>query len=169
MNQIGRHLVRAQRACPCFLSRPGHTATTDLRVAGCRTGLQAAGTAVDQDWHVSGEPSDVDVVQAVLAERSPDVIVCANDLTAALLIQSLARLRCTVPDDLAVVGFDDVVYSTLLSVSLTTMHQPFDAIARTALRAMVERVADPGTDPRQLLLTARLVVRESSPEPPAVG
>lgn len=167
--QIGWHLARAHRKRPCFLSRPGHPATTDLRVAGCRTALQAAGVVVDQDWHVSGEPSDVDFVRAVLAERSPDVIVCSNDLTAARLIQSLTRLRRTVPDDLAVVGFDDVVYSNLLSVSLTTMHQPFAAIARTALRAMVERVADPGIDPRQLLLTARLVVRESSPELPVVG
>lgn len=167
--QIGRHLARAQRTRPCFLSRPGHPATTDLRVAGCRTALQAAGLAVDQDWHVSGEPSDVDIVRAVIAERSPDVIVCSNDLTAALLIQSLTRLRLRVPDDLAVVGFDDVVYSTLLSVSLTTMHQPFAAIARTALRAMVERVANPRIDPRQLLLTARLVVRDSSPEPRTVA
>jgi LacI family transcriptional regulator len=60
-----------------------------------------------------------------------------------------------------VVGFDDVRYATLFSVPLTTMHQPCREIAATAFRAMLDRIADPALPPRTLVLSPRLVVRES--------
>jgi LacI family transcriptional regulator len=66
-----------------------------------------------------------------------------------------------VPRDLRVVGFDDVRYATWLPVPLTTVHQPCREIAAIAFRAMLERVADPAIPPRSLVLTPRLVVRES--------
>ena len=60
-----------------------------------------------------------------------------------------------------VVGFDDVKYATLLSVPLTTIHQSARDIAVTAYRAMLDRIAEPTLPARSLLLTPRLVVRES--------
>lgn len=75
---------------------------------------------------------------------------------------TLAHQGMTVPTDLAVVGFDDVKYSTMLPVGLTTMRQPYHAIARVAVRAMNDRIQVPNLDPRQLQLSAELVVRGSS-------
>ncbi len=60
-----------------------------------------------------------------------------------------------------VVGFDDVRYATLLSVSLTTIHQPCRDIAEVAFRALQERIREPTIPPRTLMLAPRLVVRES--------
>ena len=60
-----------------------------------------------------------------------------------------------------VVGFDDVHYATMLSVPLTTMHQPCREIAVVALRALLGRIADPALPPRSLTLSPSLVVRES--------
>ncbi len=64
------------------------------------------------------------------------------------------------PGDVAVVGFDDVRYSTLLSVALTTMRQPFRGIARVAVGAMRDRLESRSTEARQLLLDAELIVRQ---------
>jgi LacI family transcriptional regulator len=66
-----------------------------------------------------------------------------------------------VPRDVRVVGFDDVKYATLLGVTLTTIHQPCRDIAITAFRAMLERIAEPTLPARSMLLSPRLVVRES--------
>jgi len=66
-----------------------------------------------------------------------------------------------VPRDVRMAGFDDVRFATLVSVPLTTVHQPCREIAVTAFRAMLERIADPTLPPRLLLLSPRLVIRES--------
>ena len=65
------------------------------------------------------------------------------------------------PRDVRVVGFDDVRFATLLSVPLTTIQQPCREIAVTAFNALRERIEDPTLPARSLLLTPRLVVRES--------
>lgn len=165
--QIGRHLAETGRTRPRFFSRPHHPSTTDLRVAGCAAALAAGGVPVPRDWHVTGDPADAELVATMLATHRPDAIVASNDRTAALLIQTVTRLGVVVPDDLAVIGFDDVVYSTLLAVSLTTVAQPFEAIAKAAVRVLLDRLADPDAAPRDTLLPATLVVRESSAPTPA--
>jgi DNA-binding LacI/PurR family transcriptional regulator len=90
-----------------------------------------------------------------------DAVICANDHVAALLLRSLEKANVRVPRDVRVVGFDDVKYATLLSVPLTTIHQPCREIAVAAFRAMLERMADPTLPPRGITLSPRLVVRES--------
>ena len=59
------------------------------------------------------------------------------------------------------VGFDDVRFATMLSVPLTTMHQPCREIAIVALRAILDRIADSALPPCSLILSPGLVVRES--------
>jgi LacI family transcriptional regulator len=76
-------------------------------------------------------------------------------------MRSAEKEGIAVPRDLRIVGFDDARYATLLSVPLTTMHQPCREIAVTAFRAMLDRIADPSLPPRSLVLSPRLVVRES--------
>jgi LacI family transcriptional regulator len=98
----------------------------------------------------------------MLELHRPDAIIASNDHTAALLIQTLTKIGRRVPEDLAVVGFDDVVYSTLLPVTLTTVHQPFDEIARTAVQVLLDRIQNPDAAPHTTTLPGRLIVRGSS-------
>lgn len=161
--RLGEHLIGMNHRRICFLSRPHHPSTTDLRALGVRTSLQQAGVTPVDGWRVSADPLDLDVVRDLLARA--DAVVCSNDLTAALLIQSLQRLGASVPADLAVVGFDDVGYSTLLSVELTTMRQPCHGIARAAVSAMHNRLDHPDMEPRQILLKSALIVRQSCGRP----
>jgi DNA-binding LacI/PurR family transcriptional regulator len=90
-----------------------------------------------------------------------DAIVCANDRVAARLMRTLLRLNLRVPDDIRLVGIDDVEYASLLPVPLTTLRQPMRQIGDAALTAMLERVARPDLPARDILLRADLVVRES--------
>lgn len=160
---VGDHLTERGLHPALFLSRPNHPATTDLRSAGCRWALARGGATVPNTWHVSGDPTDHEWVAATLSKHSPRVVVCANDRTAALLIQTLARLGRRVPQDVAVVGFDDVVYSRLLPVALTTVAQPFAQIAEVAVNRLLQRIEQPAMPATELLLAAQLMVRDSTP------
>ena len=78
-----------------------------------------------------------------------------------MLMRELHQARVRVPEDVRVVGFDDVKFATLVSPPLTTVQQPCRDIALTAFRAMMDRLSDPTLPACQLTLTPRLVIRDS--------
>ena len=71
----------------------------------------------------------------------PDGFVCANDFTAAHSAADSHDLGVNVPDDVRMVGIDDVKYASLLSVPLTTIHQPCASMGAIAIGAMLDRLA----------------------------
>ena len=76
-------------------------------------------------------------------------------------MHALRALGRRVPDEIRLVGIDDVDYAGLLPVPLTTLRQPCREIGVSAMRAMVDRVGQPDLPPREILLHGTLVVRES--------
>ena len=86
-------------------------------------------------------------MQELTAGRKIDRIICANDLTAAQLMHSLAKAKIRVPDDIRLIGFDNRKYAELLGVPLTTVSQPHRDMAANAMRAMLNRLADPTLPP----------------------
>lgn len=158
---LADHLWKLRCRHPIFVARPLSAPTVDARVAGAREALLARGAVTPEDFVRNGDPDDPRFVASLGAGHTTDAIICANDHTAALLMRSLERMNVRVPRDVRIVGFDDVKYATLLSVPLTTIHQPCREIAVAALRAMLERTAEPTLPPRNIVLTPRLVVRES--------
>jgi len=155
------HLLKLHCHRIAFVARPLSASTVNARAAGAREALTARGLTVPPDFVHTGQPDDVEFVVELGAGRKIDAIICANDYTAALLMQTLERIDIRVPNTVRLVGFDDVKYATLLGVRLTTIHQPCREIAMTALQTMIERIKDPTLPPRQMALTPRLVVRES--------
>ena len=108
-------------------------------------------------------PTDERELARLLRSRTrPDAIVCGNDEQATRLIESLARLGKRVPDDIAVVGFDDIAAARMSTPSLTTISQPVRKLAATAFKTLLARMRYPGGDPREILLDAPLVVRRST-------
>jgi LacI family transcriptional regulator len=158
---LTQHLIAAGRKRLCFFARPHSAPTVDLRKSGFREALWRARRSIDPADIVDGDPLDVKAVRKFLRSRRPDAILCANDMTAAALLQTLAELDCSVPDDVAVVGFDDVKYSRLLGPPLTTIRQPCEAIGQAALQAMFDRIREPHLPARTVLLETTLVVRRS--------
>jgi DNA-binding LacI/PurR family transcriptional regulator len=108
-----------------------------------------------------GDASDKKFIKSVLKKDRPDAFVCANDLTAGNLMHTLISLGHRIPEDIAIVGIDDVKYARLLPVPLTTLHQPCRDIGRMAIAVMLDRMANPDLPPRDVLLRCELVVRKS--------
>jgi len=158
---LAQHLIELGCKKVVFMARPYSAATVDARIAGVREALVRHDIPLLPDWLRIGDPEDAKWVRSWSTGKRPDAVVCANDLTAAQLLRTLEKNGVDVPQQLRVVGFDDAKYATLVSVPLTTIHQPCKDIATTAFQALIERIREPTLPPRSMLLTPRLVVRES--------
>lgn len=158
---LAEHLLRLGCERLCFVARPLSAPTVDARIAGVREALVRRHIELAPGWVRLGDPADLKFVRSITAGRQIDAFICANDFTAARLLRTLESIGLQVPREARVVGFDDVKYATLLSVPLTTVHQPCRDIAVTAFHTMLQRIAEPSLPARSLALTPALVVRES--------
>jgi DNA-binding LacI/PurR family transcriptional regulator len=134
------------------------------RMAGYRDALSAHGLrpATDAVMDVGSDGGE-----ALLSWRekarpdSLDAFVCLNDRLAAQLMRIFHGRNVRIPEDIRLVGIDDVSYASLLPVPLTTVRQPVRDIGETALRAMLDRLCRPNLPPRDILLDGELIVRQS--------
>jgi GntR family transcriptional regulator, arabinose operon transcriptional repressor len=157
---ITAHLLKAGCQRLVFLGRPHSAPTVDARIGGYKEALADAGPGFQP--HVCRvEPEDTAEIRAILDRIRPDGFVCANDFTAAHLLKTLNGLGVSVPEQARMVGIDDVKYASLLSVPLTTIHQPCADMGAVAISTMLDRLRNPARPPRDVLLNFHLVVRES--------
>jgi len=157
---IATHLLARRRRRLGFVARPEFPATTDLRLAGVRAAVARLPEA-RVDFCV-GPPHEAAFVQKILRRYRCDSFVCANDSTAAALLQTLQTLGVRIPDDALIAGVDDVRYAKLLTPSLTTMRQPCAELGTTAVATMLSRLHNPHAPARRILLRAQLVERMST-------
>jgi DNA-binding LacI/PurR family transcriptional regulator len=155
--RLAQHLIRQGCSRIAFVARPDSAPTVDARLAGVQEAVGCEG----KSSHVFiGDPGDGAAVAELMRSARPDGIVCANDRTAGTLMHTLAAMHIQAPHDIRMVGFDDI-FADVLPVPLTTLRQPCREIAETAMRAMLERIANPAIMTRDILLHCELIVRQS--------
>ena len=93
-------------------------------------------------------------------------IFASNDLLAIDVLETVEELGLRVPEDVSIVGFDDIRLAGLARVSLTTIAQPCEDLARLGIDLLLERIDGSSGPPRQRLLAPSLVVRGSTGRPP---
>jgi LacI family transcriptional regulator len=96
------------------------------------------------------------------ARSRPTAAFCANDMVALGLLQRCVSLGVAVPDDLAIVGYDDIVFASAAAVPLTSVRQPRREMGRQAAQLLVDEAANPDHEHRQILFTPELVARAST-------
>jgi LacI family transcriptional regulator len=94
-------------------------------------------------------------------EPLPEAIICANDQMAIGMVRTLTAHGVRIPEDVAIVGFDDIFPASLTHPPLTTVHQPMRKIGERGCDRLLERIADPSMRPRIELLPSELVLRSS--------
>jgi GntR family transcriptional regulator of arabinose operon len=159
--QITEHLLRLGARRLAFVSLVNAASTVDARRAGYREALHRYAAPVEPALTVELDPADMGNIARLMNAEPPDGLVCANDRTAGLVMHTLQSLGYTVPDDVRIVGIDDVHYASLLPVPLTTLRQPCREIGVAAMAAMLERVTRPTLPPRDIFLHTPLVIRKS--------
>jgi GntR family transcriptional regulator, arabinose operon transcriptional repressor len=155
------HLLHLGARRLAFMGAVHSANTVDARITGFHEAMRAFGITPDWKPVWRGDPQDESFVREMLDAVRPDGVVCANDITAARLMQALLNHGVRIPDELRVVGMDDVKYASLLPVPLTTIHQDCAGIGAVAMATMNQRLNHPDLPPRDLLVPFRLVVRRS--------
>jgi GntR family transcriptional regulator, arabinose operon transcriptional repressor len=160
-NVATRHLINAGCKRIGFIGKPHLAPSCIARAAGYRDALFGAHVDQDASFCETFDPSDDSVLAALLKKYRPDGIVCSNDHTAAQILRGLTKLKVPVPQKVRLVAFDDVKYANLVSVPLTTIHQPCARIGAAAVQAMLQRIEDPQMPSRDIYVDFHLVVRQS--------
>ena len=135
------------------------------RREGYRDALRSRGLPVDPDLEVGGASETIAARRAthrlLALDDRPTAIVAGNNSMTIGVMQALRDAGLSVPRDVAVAAFDDFAWADLFSPRLTVAAQPFDEIATTAVRLLLDRIAEPDAPPTTRRLLPRLVVRES--------
>ena len=149
-----------------FVAGPVQTTTGASRLAGYRAALRAAGHEPDPaliayaDFRTEGGYA---ATRRLLSGRKrPDGLFISNNLMTIGGLQAIAEAGLAVPEDIAVVGFDDASWATALRPPLTVVTQPTYEIGSTAVDLLLRRIAGEEFPPRNVVLRARLVKRASS-------
>ena len=141
------------------------------RHRGARDAVRRAGRAPDVLEEVTVPALNVACGQRAgeqLLARAvlPDAVFCANDLLALGLLQVAVRGGVRVPEDLAIVGYDDIDFAAAAAVPLTSVRQPRHEIGRTAAALLIAESRSPADHVHQhVVFTPELVVRASSRRP----
>jgi DNA-binding LacI/PurR family transcriptional regulator len=143
------------------------TGVTERRVRGYRAAFDEAGVAFADDAIVAARAS-IDAGAAAFhgawtSGRRPTAVLAMSDAIAIGAMRAAGELGLRVPDDVSVVGYDDIDLAALVAPPLTTVHQPVRRKGIDAVRLLLAEVeADPPARPEHLRLETRLVVRGST-------
>lgn len=146
----------------CFAMRPYAPQSHINRFRGAVSMSKAINPRIGACRVVVAQPEDVKSVRKFMAEAHPDAFVCGNDEYAAVFKQSLEKLKIRVPEDVIIVGFDDVSLARLMSPPLTTIHQPCREIANAAFHRLLARIEKPDMPVAELFFSFYLKCRQST-------
>ena len=156
------HLKSCGRRAIATIAGPQDMQVGQDRLAGYRSALVAADLPLDPEMEESAEFTQEGGAQAMqlLLERRPglDAVFAASDLMAVGALQTLEEWGRRVPDDVAVVGYDDDPVAATTSPPLTSVWQPIEEMGREMARLLLEH----GQTPRRVMLATELHVRRSS-------
>jgi len=143
-----------------YVGRKTSAPTIEMRIAGYRYALETSEAETDPPIILFGATNSPEFVAKVL-EAAPTAIVCSNDTTAMLLLKGLENAGVRVPQDMKLIGVDDVKIAAQAPVPFTTVRQPCREIAVVAVRTMIRRIENRKMAACTHSLDVELIVRDS--------
>jgi LacI family transcriptional regulator len=162
---VGRHLAALNVASVAFLGGPLVSTARGERLNGLTAGLRAGGGEVTCDVSIpaTGGQGGSELVSTLLSAGAvPDAIVAYNDMYAFGILNGLRAHGLEPGCDVAVASFDDVPDAAAQEPALTSVAGFPEQVGARAARLLLARLQDPARTSRRLLVTPRLVVREST-------
>jgi len=162
-----RHLLSLGHKRIACLGGPEGLTPSEQRIEGWRMALAEAGTTPNADallWRGAfTSQSGYEAMHAILrTEHPPSAVFVCNDLMAIGALRAAHESGVHVPDELSIVGFDDIELSAYTSPPLTTVAQPKERIGALAVDMLLERVSGKRRDARKVVLQPELRVRAST-------
>jgi len=165
--ELGRLLASLGHRHTAVLTGPEYAPTAVDRAAGFSRAMQDAGLPVPrvlfEDFSLE---AGHDLTLLVMAEQPrPSAIFAANNFLAIGTQHALDELGLRIPDDVALVGLDDLPAEMVTFPFLTVAAQPAEEMGRRAVQLLLERIKAPDAPPREILLPTELIIRRSSGHP----
>lgn len=162
----GEHLRERGSRNVLYAGNPKVHAHAADRFRGLKEGLSETSSISEFDTatvDIGGGIRAGEYVVSLPRQDWPDAVFCANDLIAIGLMQVFTRHFVRVPDDIAIIGYDDIEFAAQTSVPLTTVRQPAYEIGVESAELLLSSIRSPeGYRPRQIVHTPSLIVREST-------
>jgi LacI family transcriptional regulator len=160
------HLLELGHRRIAFLAGRPDLQSAELRKTGYLRALTAAGIAPDEDLiRIGAYDPEISAASAHALLTGPDrptAVFAANDISAIATVGAAAELGLSVPDDLSVVGFDNVPESALCSPPLTTVNQPIREMGHRAIAMLIALINGDDVEQTHVTLDTGLVVRRST-------
>src|SRR5664279_749914 len=133
------HLINLGCRRIATITGPLHSGAARARLAGYRAALDQAGIVSDENLIICGNFDEISGYAAmkILIGRGIDAVFCASDVMASGALRALLKSGLHVPEDVALVGFDDMPFAAMTQPPLTTVHQPIDELGQTAVKLLV--------------------------------
>jgi DNA-binding LacI/PurR family transcriptional regulator len=161
-----QHLAALGHRDIAFVSGPKRLHSAQSRIAAFSKSLAECAIVADPAWIVEGDHTmegGTDAMDRLLKSKHlPTTVMCSNDMTAIGVLHKLYRAGLRVPDDLSVIGFDDIHIAQVTIPPLTTIQMSCFELARAAVTALRAHVEEGGEPKRQYKINTHLVVREST-------
>jgi LacI family transcriptional regulator len=166
-----QHLAALGHRNISFISGPKRLHSAQSRLEAFSQSLRECGITPDPAWLIEGDHTlegGIRVMEKILAgKKMPTAVMCSNDMTAIGVLHKLYRAGLRAPDDLSLIGFDDIHMARVTIPPLTSIQMSRLDLARAAVTAL--RAHAEGTAPqREYKIDTHLVVRESTGYPPGV-
>jgi DNA-binding LacI/PurR family transcriptional regulator len=168
MRQAIAHLAKLGHKDIGFIG--GHElGTAKTRYRAFESALKKRGLRPREEWHRHGDfrvdGGDREMRQLLQLKHHPTAVVCINDLTAFGAIRAARALGIVVPDDMSVVGVDDIMLADIVTPPLTTVRMPRQQLARCCVEAFETMAKHPEAKGVQMWVQLELIIRSSTAPP----
>lgn len=165
----GRHLVNLGHTRIAYLAGPSATEASQVRRMGLEQAMQEANLTLDPELCLPGFPNveggfqAASVLLSMPENERPTAIMCYNDIVAIGALQAIRAHNLRVPEDISVVGFDDIAMAAHTNPPLTTIDQPKHRLGKLAMRMVRQMLQGEAIQGKgYTLVESPLVVREST-------
>lgn len=144
-----------------FMGGPEHATTTQDRLKGFRAELQSAGLTASVSFarHYSYDAGRAEMARLLHQTPRAEGYFCGDDVLSIGAMSAAQDAGLRVPDDLGILGLNDMQMASWANINLTTIHQPFDAIVKSTIDLMLATLATPDRPPETRLLPCTLIER----------
>ncbi|BDH47758.1 ribose operon repressor [Salmonella enterica subsp. enterica serovar Choleraesuis] len=161
-----RYLIDKGYTRIACIAGPQDKTPSRQRLEGFRNAMRDCGLDVPSGYEIIGDfefSGGFDAMSQLMAlENPPQAVFTGNDAMAVGAYQALHQAGLKIPQDVALVGYDDIELARYMTPPLTTVHQPKDELGELAVDVLIHRMAQPGLQQQRLQLTPELVIRGSA-------
>ncbi|NTV35814.1 MAG: LacI family transcriptional regulator [Anaerolineaceae bacterium] len=157
------HLIRSGRKRVATITGPQNMIAGFDRFQGYKAALSERGIPFSPELVSEGDFSEMSgyLCMRNLLPSHPDAVFAASDMMAIGAMRAIAESGLRVPEDIAIVGFDDLPVAKNTNPALTSIRQPITRMGSLAVETLIDRITHPDQPPRRIILATELVIRNS--------